>query len=93
MPPAVGAAYLELEVHLHQPVNEDGAHLLVDVRLCRTSRQQLAGASPSAQHASTNAQQTWDGLRHQLLEGYKGNAMQLLSEHACRCSPLLVTYL
>jgi hypothetical protein len=26
---------LELEVHLHQPVHQDGAHLVVDVRLPR----------------------------------------------------------
>ena len=29
--------HLELQVHLHQPVDQNGAHLVVDVRLCGSS--------------------------------------------------------
>jgi hypothetical protein len=47
-------AYLELEVHLHQPVDEDGAHLLVDVRL-----QDSQHAYVSTQAASVKASNCW----------------------------------
>ncbi len=35
--------HLELEVHLNQPVDQDGAHLVVDVRLRGRPRQRRAG--------------------------------------------------
>lgn len=31
--PAMGLFYLEFEMHFHQPINQDGPHSIIDIRL------------------------------------------------------------
>ena len=45
-------AHLELQVHLHQPVDQDGAHLVVDVSLQEGARQDERAPPRRAPHGA-----------------------------------------